>query len=343
MKLVCHIGTPKTASTFLQNTCAGNPDWLRDNGLLYPDLLTPRPNHITLFYANSDGLHAFARDYGLTSRDDVSRLRKKLSDTIARQIEKASGDIHTMVMSSENLTGNLVSPAGVARLKEFLAPHFEDIRILMYVRRQDDASLSMYGEFMRRGFSNDTFEEFVEKALGVPSVTPYLYYRRVLSMWADAFGLDAITVRKFDRGSMVGGDILADFMAQVLDGDTPPDVSGIVRSPNDNAGFSAPVLEFLRQMHPTLDSSRGDRSNPLRQRLASRINGLPTEPRPKMSQKQSRQIMKHFRPANVWVKKTFFPDQDGPLFGDRPKQEGRGNLGEITLEQFAEYSGELMR
>ncbi len=343
MKLICHIGTPKTASTFLQNTCAANPGWMREHGLLYPDLLAPDPNHITLFYANSDGLHAFARDYGLHSKDDVARFRDKLTKTIARQIRKAPEGVDTMLMSSENLTGNLVSPAGVTRLKEFLAPHFDEIRILIYIRRQDDAILSMYGEFMRRGFTDDTFEDFITKALGPQSVTPYLYYRRVLGMWADAFGQQAITVRKFDRNALIGGDILSDFMAQVLRQDIAPDLAGLTPSPDNNVGLSAPVLEFLRRMYPTISNRRGDDLNPLRPLLQPMINTLPAAPRPKMSRDQSRRIMQHFRPANIWVKQTFFPDHQGPLFPARPQSAGKGNLGKVSLDQFAEFAGKLLQ
>lgn len=342
MKLVCHIGTPKTASTFLQNTCAANPQWLRDHGILYPDLLTPYPNHITLFYANAGTVHDFARDYGLSSLKEIEEFRKKLSGKIGQQIAKAPKSTHTMLMSSENLTGNLETPAGVARLKDFLAPHFDDIRILVYARRQDDAILSMYGEFMRRGFSDRTFDQFVKKALGPQTQVPYLYYRQVLRMWIDAFGKEAITVRKFDRSSLLGGDILTDFMAQVLATGSDPDVSSMVLSPDDNVGLSAPALEFLRRMYPAISFRNDGTMNPLRGYLGPFINRLPAEPRPRISAAHSRAIMKWFRPANAWLRSTFFPDHEGPLFPPKARTGQKGNLGDITLDEFSNLSGQLL-
>lgn len=342
MKLVCHIGTPKTASTFLQNTCDANPDWLHAHGIFYPDLLAPDPNHITLFYANAGDLHPFARDYGLTSLEDVTQFRKTLSDKIAEQVEQAPEGTHTMLVSSENLTGNLVNPAGVARLKDFLDPLFDEVRILIYIRRQDEAILSMYGEFMRRGFTNHTFEEFMENALGPRSVTPYLYYRRILRMWIDVFGEEAITVRKFDRAEFLGGDVLSDFMAQVLDMDTAPDISGLTPSPDDNYGLSAPALEFLRRMHPTISNRINGALSPLRPRIEPVINTLPAAPRPTLSKAQSHRIMQHFRPANTWVKKTFFPDLKGPLFPASTRRDKTGNLGQVSLDEFADFAGRLL-
>ncbi|MEP2529978.1 hypothetical protein [Shimia sp.] len=311
--------------------------------MIYPDLLSPDANHITLFYANAMHLHDFVVDYGLTSLDDITRFRDQLSNVIAKQVRNAPKGAHTMLMSSENLTGNLVSPVGVTRLQELLAPHFDEIEILVYVRRQDDAILSMYGEFMRRGFSGRPFELYLNKALGPQSQTPYLYYRRTLTKWIDAFGRDAITVRKFDRSNLIGGDILTDFMTQVLGLDEAPDLSGLVRSEDDNVGLSAPVMEFLRQMYPTFSSRKDDEYNPLRDFVEPIIATLPSSPRPRMSSAQSQRIMTTFNPANTWLKETFFPEVEEPLFPPRDETDAFGNLGHITLEEFAELAGKFIR
>ena len=135
MKLVCHIGTPKTASTFLQNTCAKNLDWLRQNGVIYPDLMSSIPNHITLFYAASEHIHDFAREFGLKTHEDVLAFRERINQALVRQIAEAPPDIHTMLVSSENLTGNLHGPESIQNLRDILKPHFDGIRIVVYLRQ----------------------------------------------------------------------------------------------------------------------------------------------------------------------------------------------------------------
>lgn len=341
MKLFLHIGTPKTASTYLQNTCAANPDWLARNGILYPDLMAPDPNHITLFYASAVGIHDFARDYGLNSQEDVQQFRGLLSDSIARQIEDAPDHIGSMLMSSENLTGNLRNIGGIKNLASLLKPHFDDTRIILYLRRQDDAILSMYGEFMRRGFTGMTFDQFFKTCLGSGTFTPYLYYRRVLNMWIKAFGQEAISVRLFEKPRLRQNDILADFMGEIL-GTEDPDLEGLIPSPDDNVGLSAPVLEFLRRMHAFVPNRKDKVVNPHRIRLADKINALPAQPRPRMSATQSQKIMTHFQGANTWLQATFFPDHDGPLFPPRTDLEEEGNLGKVTLKEFAQFTGELL-
>lgn len=342
MKLVCHIGTPKTASTFLQNTCATNPRWLERHGVVYPDMLTWHPNHITLFYAASEGIHDFARDYGLKTAEDVVQLRRKLGDGIREQIAEAPRGAHTMLMSSENLTGNLKGKQGLRNLSDLLAPHFEEMRFVVYLRRQDDALLSMYAEFMRRGFSSATFEQFLKNALGKEATVPYLRYRQLLTAWIEVFGQDAISVRLFDPARLRGGDVLTDFMAEVL-GEVPEDLAELQPSEEANSSLSAPALEFLRRMQPHIPFRKDGAANPARSRLNDRINRLPAKPRPQMSAAQSQRVMARFRGANDWLRDTFFPDHDGPLFADRRSAPEEGNLGRVTLKDFARFSGELLQ
>lgn len=340
MKLVCHIGTPKTASTFLQNTCVGNPDWLRENGVIYPDLMSHNANHITLTYAADEHIREFAHDYGLKTREDVLRFREKMHTALSDQIAQATPNAHTMLVSSENMTGNLHGPKSIQNLKDIFSPHFDEIKIVVYLRRQDDAILSMYGEFMRKGFNGMSFPDFVTACLSRHSPTPYLYYRRVLSTWIDVFGKDAMDVRLFDRDCLAGGDILTDFMTALFGADIP-DLSQIQPAAEDNTGLSAPVLEFLYRMYPYIPRRKDDALNMGRVNLASRIDALPATPRPRMAPKQSQKIMEHFRPANTWLRDTFFPGSDGPVFADRKPGDGDSNMGQITIEQFAEYTGRL--
>lgn len=340
MKLVCHIGTPKTASTFLQNTFVENPDWLRQNGVIYPDLMSGDANHITLVYAANKDIIEFTRDYGLKTHDDVLAFRARIGKALARQIADAPSNIHTMLVSSENLTGNLHGPESIRNLREIFAPHFDEIRIIVYLRRQDDAILSMYGEFMRKGFNGMSFPEFVEACLGPNSPTSYLYYRRMLRWWIEVFGQEALDVRLFSPEHFAGGDILTDFTTALFASDLP-DLSQIRPAAKDNTGLAAPVLEFLHRMHPHIPRRKNNALNPVRMYLSDRIDALPATPRPRMASQQSQRIMAHFNPANTWLRETFFPDADGPVFPDRdPGLDG--NMGQITLDQFAEYTGRLL-
>lgn len=341
MRLVCHIGTPKTASTFLQNSFAANAAWLQRHGVLYPDLLSRDANHITLFYAAHERLHDFARDHGLHSREDVLAFRRILRRQLERQVAKAPPGTHTMLVSSENLTGNLTGRPGISNLRELFDGLFSSIEIVVYLRRQDEAFLSMYGEYMRRGFNGMTFGEFTEACMSRKSPVPYLYYRRVLKLWREMFGQEALKVRIYSPHRLAGGGILEDFM-QLLFGAEMPELSGFARSSQNNTGLSAPALEFLRLMHPHIPNRKDGVLNPQRRRLQARIDSLPATPRPCMAPGRSQQIMRHFAGANAWVADTFFPGAQEPLFPDSSTAGQPGNLGWVPPEQFAAFTAHLL-
>jgi len=339
LKLVLHIGTPKTASTFLQESCAANRDWLAARGVLWPDLLAPTGNHITLLYASEQKISSFARGYGLKTPQDAAQFRERLSGKIAEQIATAPPGVHTMLMSSENLTGNMRLP-GIKVLRTLLAPHFGEIRILVYLRRPDDAILSMYAEFMRKGFSGATFRQFVDHTMDPAKAPPFLYYARLLREWAEVFGRETVTPRLFDRQELAGGTVLEDFLTRVLG--ASPDLEGFIPSAQENPSLAAPVLEFLRRLHPYIPFAREEGPNPRRARLAPAIEKLPTLPRPQMSAAQSARIMDHFAAQNERVRARYFPDHAAPLFPDRTDLPEETNLGRITLDEFAEFTGRLL-
>ncbi|MEM8654706.1 MAG: hypothetical protein AAGF36_08155 [Pseudomonadota bacterium] len=341
MKLILHVGTPKTASTLIQNSLEANPEWLASHGLAYGKVLAPDANHITLFYACANRLHDFARDYGLNSMEEVAAFRAKVAKRIRWHQDQLHGKAHTMIFSSENLTGNMHHPDEIARLKQFLAPHFDEIKVVIYVRRQDDAILSMYGEHMRRGFSNELFREFVDICMGPESPTPYLYYRRELSKWVDIWGRDNIIVRRFSPVDFINGDILADFLGIVLN-TWEPNLDGFTASKDDNRGLSAAALELLRRLHPHIPFIKDGRPNPQRTLLTPYISQLPAHPRPVMAAGTARHIMRHFEPANTWLKNTFFSELEGPFFPDRPDHPEQGNLSQLSHEDMVNLTGQLL-
>ncbi len=341
MKLICHIGTPKTASTLIQNSLDANPAWLAERGIAYGKVLAPDANHITLFFISARELHDFARDYGLRNQKEVDDFRTRVSERIKEHKASLPRHVDTMVMSSENLMGNIREINEIERLKAFLSEHFDEIKIVSYVRRQDDAILSMYGEFMRRGFSAETFQEFVAICLGPDTPIPYLYYRRELSKWIEVWGKQNMIIRRFSPVDFINGDILADFMG-VVQGTWEPDMEGFTPSVDDNRGLSAPTLEFLRRMHGDIPFILDGQPNLQRTKLTPFISTLPQRPRPIMSAGTARHIMNHFRPANKWLKEEFFPDLDGAFFPDRPDQPEQGNLGLLTAADCVQLTGRLL-
>jgi hypothetical protein len=204
------------------------------------------------------------------------------------------------------------------------------------LRRQDEALLSMYGEFMRRGFSDRTFDEFIAKNLSANSSLPYIFYRRMLTNWMEVFGRRSIRVRAFDKDHLRGGSILKDFFAEIL-GEENPDISGLVPSHEQNVSLSAPAIELLRRIQPMVPFVKNGEANPQRAKLDNNLNRLPQLPRPVLSRAQSAKIMDQFGPVNEWLSDVFFPELDGPLFPHRRDLPEVGNLGELSETEEKQF------
>ncbi|MEM9199393.1 MAG: hypothetical protein AAGD12_16240 [Pseudomonadota bacterium] len=342
MHLVLHIGIAEAAAALIQDSLAANADWLRARGMVYADLLAPTPNHITLFFACATQVHRLARDYGLQDKSDLAAFRTRLATHIDRQIAARPPGVETMVMASPALTGLMRREDEIAALHALLRPRFASMRVLVYVRRQDDATLLKYADLVRRGQLAAPFERFVETCLGEDRPMPHLDYRTSLTPWLRVWGPEALVVRRFSPTELIDGDILADVMG-VLMQTWEPALQGFRPAPDHAPVLAAPALELLRQMQGRLPfAGKNGAPNPRRRALMPVINALPRSPRPIMAAATARQIMGQYRPANTWLKETFAPNLEGPFFPDRPDHPEHGNLGALGADEAACYAGQLL-
>ncbi|MCV6586773.1 MAG: hypothetical protein OIF47_14670 [Marinibacterium sp.] len=341
MKLVCHIGTPKTATTYLQKALYTNRPWLLKHGVVYPDLDSVDANHITLFYASAIELHPFAIGHGIKTSRDQAAYRQKIDDMLGRAVRKHQRRCHTMVVSSENLTGNMQGDE-VGNLAQLLRRHFDDIEIVLYLRRQEEAILSMYAEHMRRGFSALRIESFIGNCLRTPSALPYLRYRPLIENWTAHFGRASLRVRLFDRDRMLGGDILQDVLGRACPGQVF-DYGSAEPVGRENPALSAQALEYLRAMQPHIPFARNGRPNPQRAALADRISQLPTEPRAVLSGAHRAKIHDAYQAGNAWVHREWFADEDENWFDMGPAIDPaeKGNMHKINSKRFAEFTKTL--
>ena len=336
LDLLLHIGSPEAIAPYVHTSLAANEDWLRDRGMTYGDVLSKDSNHITLYFAVASEILPVMHQYGLSTKSDLAEFRSRLSAHLDAQIQTIPARIHTMVMSTPALTGMKLREREITALHSLLAPRFENVKILIYVRRQDDALLYRYSDLIRRGQTNAPFTEFVDESLSGETRMHHLDYRRALAPWLRIWGAESIVLRRFSPVDLINRDILADVLGVAMDTWTP-DLDGFHPSPDGPPVLSAPALEFLRQIQPKLPSH-----GPKRRKLIPVINTLARAPRPIMSAATARQIMGHYRSTNTWLKDTFAPDLPGPFFPERVDHPEYGNLGHLTAPDAANFAGHIL-
>lgn len=216
--LYLHIGMHKTGTTSLQNALAANMQALADQDFAY---VTGR---------NDNNLHEF-----------VTKLDKENLATTGFHMRKPEEFIRVLtaptapriIASSESMS-YFFHRTAVDELAELLRPHFDDIRIISYLRRQDQLAISHHQEGAKpQNKPAARIYGHSPTALPQQSEMPSLYldYETRIGHWADVFGEAAITLRIFDRKFLKNGDAIADFL----------DVAGIDPSnfiPTENLNVS---------------------------------------------------------------------------------------------------------
>ena len=205
-RLFLHIGAHKTGTTALQQGLHQNRAILAQRGASY--VAAPSVAHLHKYLGYRQAGQLLPEGFAV---QDLPAL--------AAQLAAAPGDL--VIGSSENFSFFFQAEA-VQALAGALKPHFGQISIVSYLRRQDRHAVSHHQEGAKphRQAEGELWGHAAQ-ALPVPSPEQALYldYDRRMGLWADAFGEDAMILRIYDRAWLKDGDILADFLEQLgIDG-----------------------------------------------------------------------------------------------------------------------------
>ncbi|AUQ84656.1 hypothetical protein [Phaeobacter inhibens] len=219
-RLWLHIGSHKTGSTSLQTALRQGQS---DKTLGRWSYLHARPrvdfNPLVRCHGMGAGMHTELR---------WPFLERRMADADHR----GHGDC---ILSSEMLFW-LMDVADLEALRQQLLTHFDEISVVAYLRRQDALALSHRKQVV---MGRAAYQFYGAQIRGLPEFQPhmmrYFDYATKLARWEQVFGAENVTVRRFQRGDLVGGDTVLDFYHLV--GLTPPP-----ELPQENAAWSRSQL-----------------------------------------------------------------------------------------------------
>ncbi|MBV1799400.1 hypothetical protein [Siccirubricoccus sp. G192] len=211
-ELILHIGQSKTGTSSIQRCLGARREALLAEGVLYPR--SPgAANHALLPASVLPAALVQAgrlRDFHPNVWEGVSpeaRLARFRQDFAAEMAAMGPG-VRRVILSAEQCAGLLVETEEIGRLHELLAPRFASMRVVVYLRRQDQHAASSYAQALRVA---------VLRPPGLPEGglerLPGYDYARLLDRWAGVFGAESVTPRIFEPGSLLGGDVVEDFLA----------------------------------------------------------------------------------------------------------------------------------
>jgi capsular polysaccharide export protein len=297
VRLVLHIGSTKSGSTYLQHWLDINRPALLAQGIYVPEVglfRQPGRPHKTAGHA----------EFSTASRRDDQALRNH----IMAMIDRAGGTIHTVILSSEAFF-LLDDPTP-------LCQYLQGFRreMIVYLRRQDDWANSQYAELVGGGAVRRTALSAGDW-LQEPEVQLCLDYAGKMDRWADLIGADQITARVFEPGQFHGGDLLQDFAAAV--GITAPqDLTDVPARLRNEATLPAGYLDLMRVCNamPFLDTAQYlGFAQQVQDIAAEESNGA--VPRPELLGQALRdRIMARAADGNAEVARRYLNRPDGALF-----------------------------
>jgi len=295
--LYIHIGRPKVGSSAIQHFLWDNRSVLAKNGYLYPESGQFHKAHHGLALVFLPNLPDAQWVKGISAK-------QMYSDFIA---EVNRSNLNKAIVSSE-IFYLLSQPAEIpaALLKDF------EIKIICYVRRQDEVLLSSYVQEIKGNqiALNFDFNEYLQNEDRIA----LLDYKNILDKWSAVFGQENIIVRVYEH-IKEQGSIFNDFLTAAgtsindqyqlpparLNPSPARDILELIHNINQ---FPAPEI-VLRQLRAPLVRM----SEQIGHEGKFSTNSI-------LSQSVKQQIMDQFAESNRLVAKTYLDTENDCLFDE---------------------------
>ena len=333
-QIVLHIGYGKTGTTAIQRALAYNRDLLAENGIHYPEWrdFVQRDNHNGIakcmtYLDHAHFLDPFFEKLGKVTADTLILSGETLAiyperGTLARpQSSMIDGSVFhrdyradpDWVLKKRDLIGQLKG-----RL-----PDADEVRVVVFLRRQDRWIESIYNEDVKGGYTHLPFAEFGQYYKNC------LHYDQQIELWADAFGARNIDVRVYEKQQLGAGVVQQFFEAGHLAGkmESPAAMASALQSPENrtpNPRLTDDALAYRRKLNGRIawlpEFLWGRANSWARQRAEARSaqagKGELFTKQGIMDDAQRRQFLAGFADGNAAIARDYLGREDGILFRD---------------------------
>lgn len=328
-----HVGTPKTGTSAIQVFCSKNRKLLKEKGVCYPNLGFDFPG----ISSNRNGhcLNAYIFD------ENHKRLRDQEREVADQALEKLTGmldNFPVFVLSDEQIWNNKdITTERLLHYKEKLAEAGADMKIIVYLRRQDLLIQSYWAQQVKE-YMNTCFSDYI-----VSKKAKYfkLDYDKRLEEMAAAVGRENIIVRVYEKQQYYGGNIISDFL-HLFDLEMTDEFKQSDHVVN--ASLEGACLEAKRLLN----------ANP---RFTTKLNFvvpmLTTIQQEKVgeggystgryfSEEKHQAFLEKYREGNEKVARDYLGREDGVLFKDEIVTEGTGEAETYTTEEMVDILGKVI-
>jgi hypothetical protein len=300
--VVLHVGMRKTGTSSIQFFLRDNREALASRGVLYPT--TPgRARHQRLSLSVKSPVELERSPEWLREApSDPARFRKRFRRRLLTEVEKSG--LSRVLLSDEDLFGSAYPT--LRRLGRWSWRIGRSVRVLVYLRRQDDHLVSCYQQEVKLG----SVERLADWARHDMS-SLYDYHARLLQQ-RRLLAPTELVVRPYERDSFAEGSLLQDF----LDGVGVNLRAGdLARTEDRNLSLDAESVELLRLLNLYRVENEGAVPGLIDNRsLAPRLAAASPGPVLTLPEPFLDSFMSRWDEANRLVARDFLDDPSGQLF-----------------------------
>ena len=220
-----HIGLKKSGSSSIQTFLSANQKALGQLGVDYP----------RVGRGSFNAHHNFP--WELMDRPKFIPRRGGL-DELSRYLQKERAPV--CLLSSEMFEGCATDQ--VARFRDVLREHDDQVRVILYIRNLVSLMPSSYAQKVKHGKHAYDFDAFFAERMSHIRTD----YFMTAEAWASAFGWEAIRVRPLEPERLVNGDLIDDLLESLDLDPNAPAARALARPGIVNPAPGWRVLEAIR-------------------------------------------------------------------------------------------------
>lgn len=324
--LLIHIGMPKTGTSALQKFLFLNAEKLEPYGWSYPILANENigPEELLLVELSGNGRDMYTQG---VLNNNKAEWNKGIEAALRHLNNK------NVIISSEDIS-EYETDKFIAGVKE----KYENVRVIIYLRRQDREVESIYKEHIKSAGEYGTFKEFIAS---YDSYKPWVDYLSKLNSISQIIGKENLIVRIYEKQQLVGNDTVTDFLSVLS---IPLDKDEWIRSGTINPSIGGNYLEINRLINsvqsvdsiPVSWAVKSDFQD-VCLALSSTFNQEKGE-RGFFSSEERKKFLDRFVSENEQIAREYLHREDGILFYDE-----RMDYPTHETNQYSNFEADMIR
>jgi len=338
MKAIIHIGSQKTGTKTIQLFLDNNHEELKERGV-FPARGPASDCHVNLKRAvlTQDDYESFPffplMQLFFDKKKAATLNQNELWEKCRHSIVANCSHEHIVIFSNEGFS--IFSEKEVKRVKELLHSLFDDVTVILYLRRQPEFHISLYSTMVQLGLGWSFFDYINDSGVRV-----FSDYRKLVERWS-VFGKDKIRIRIFDKQEFHEHDLLSDFANTA-----GFDIAGLQRVEYQNISMNSAETECLRLLNTQMlePMTRNPNRSIIYRVFSQERKGRKNDNKPYyLNRSEAQQILERYRDGNDWIAREYL-DRDKLFNDDVSMYPTEVTLSHhLTLDRSIDISARLLK